>query len=115
MDSLALKISRNHKEKYLAEFSEDDFRDKVLRPLLHRMGFEDGRDLCGPEEQGRDALFAEPHRLGGFRYVAVQTKKGPMTLASKPSKNVVAAIAQLRMAHETSYSVLHSRKMNVRP
>lgn len=115
MNSLALKISREHKEKYLEKFSEDDFRDQVVRPLLHRMGYHDGRDLCGPEEHGRDALFAEPRKLGGNRYIGVQTKKGSLNLAAKASKNIIDVTAQLRTALESTYCLISPHKMRIKP
>ena len=45
------------KQEYLRAFSEDDFRDQVLRPLFLRKGLTDGRDYCGPTEEGKDCLF----------------------------------------------------------
>lgn len=112
---LAFGISRDHKEKYLEKYSEDDFRDKIVRPLFLRMGYEDGRDLCGPEEHGRDALFCENHKLGGRRYVGLQTKKGNLSLAGTTRKNLIDAVTQVRTALETTYAVLIPTKQKIKP
>ena len=89
-------ISRFRKERYLRQLSEDDFRDTIVRPLFLRLGFSDGRDLCGPNEAGKDAVFTEVDRFGVTTIVAVQTKKGNLHLGSTASQNVISAITQLK-------------------
>lgn len=103
-------ISRFKKEKFLKEMSEDEFRDAVIRPLFFRLGYADGRDLCGPMEKGKDAIFKETDKLGMENYIAVQTKKGNLNMARTASTNVVEAITQLRTAIETSVPLTESRK-----
>ncbi len=103
-------ISRAKKMRFLLSMSEDAFRDRVVRPLLFRLGYQDGRELCGPKEAGKDAIFAETDKLGFTIIVAVQTKKGPLNLAKKASQNVVDAITQLRTALETSVVLLKDRR-----
>ena len=71
----AAAISRFKKERFLLSLSEDDFRDLVVRPLLLRQGLQDGRDLCGPFEEGKDALFVAIDQLGLQNIWVVQTKK----------------------------------------
>src|SRR2546423_1531959 len=53
----AATVSRFKKERYLKQLSEDEFRDRVVRPLLLLRGMKDGRDLCGPDEAGKDSIF----------------------------------------------------------
>lgn len=108
-------ISRLAKSRYLLKFSEDDFRDMVVRPLLLLKGLKDGRDLCGPTEQGKDALFYEVDRLEALRLIAVQTKKGTLNLAAKASQNIVDIVAQLRTAAQTSYAMLTPVRMKKKP
>ncbi|MCA2998821.1 MAG: NACHT domain-containing protein [Rhodocyclaceae bacterium] len=98
----------------MRSLSEDDFRDKVVRPLFLRLGFRDGRDLCGPNEHGKDAVFVEQDRLGLSAVVAVQTKKGNLNLASKASSNLVDAVTQMRTALET-FVVFVADRNKVRP
>jgi energy-coupling factor transporter ATP-binding protein EcfA2 len=94
-------IPRQKKDAFLRQMSEDDFRDRLLRPLFYRLGYKDGRDLCGPFEKGKDAVFLDENRLGKTDVIAVQTKKGNLTLASKASASIITAITQLRTALET--------------
>ena len=115
MSDLKLNFTRTHKEKYLIDHSEDDFRDTVVRRLFYRMGYQDGRDLCGPEEHGRDALFVEQHKLGGNRYIGLQTKRGNLNLASKASQNLVDVTAQLRTALQTEYVLIHPYRQAIKP
>ncbi len=108
-------ISRLQKERFLLKLSEDAFRDQVVRPLLLLKGFQDGRDLCGPNEQGKDALFYEYDKLGNFELSAVQTKKGRINLAAKATENITNLVAQLRTAASTAYPLLTPVKSKVRP
>lgn len=107
-------ISRFKKERYLLSLSEDDFRDKVVRPLFLRSGYTDGRDLCGPAEHGKDTVFAETDKLGLCSYTAVQTKKGHLNLAGKASHNLINAITQLKTALETTL-IIAASKQKVKP
>jgi hypothetical protein len=74
----------------------------------------DGRDLCGPNEAGKDTIFAETDRLNFTIIVAVQTKRGNLNLARDASRNLVEAITQLKTALETPVSLLNPRR-KVRP
>jgi hypothetical protein len=107
-------IPRFKKERHLRSLSEDEFRDTVVRPLLLRLGYQDGRDLCGPSEAGKDAIFVETNRLGLIDVIALQTKKGNLSLASQASANLVAAVTQLRTALEAPVSML-AQKEPMRP
>ena len=79
-------ISRFKKERFIRSMSEDEFRDKVVRPLFLRKQFKDGRDLCGPQEEGKDTIFVEMNRLGFPVLYAVQTKKGNLKKSDKCHK-----------------------------
>lgn len=102
-------ISRTKKEKFLKQYSEDAFRDEIIRPLLLRMGYSDGRDLCGPTEYGKDAVFCEKNKLGQVEYTAIQTKKGNLNLAAKASQNLISAISQLRTALEITIPIVKQK------
>jgi hypothetical protein len=97
----AQAVSRAKKERYLISLSEDKFRDEVLRPLLLRQGLQDGRELCGPTEEGKDTLFVAVDQLGMDNVYVVQTKKGSMNLAGKASQNTTVAATQLKTALDT--------------
>lgn len=97
----AATISRFKKERFLRSISEDEFRDKVVRPLFLRQGLMDGRELCGPFEKGKDTLFVARDPLGMQNVYVVQTKRGQLNLAKKASANVVEAATQLKTALQT--------------
>lgn len=111
---IASTISRFKKEKYLKSLSEDEFRDEVVRPLFLRLGLKDGRDLCGPQEAGKDAIFSQNDIFGHPKLIAVQTKKGNLNLGSTASTNLIAAITQIRTALATEV-VLLIPKLSRRP
>ena len=103
-------ISRIKKEEYLLNYTEDEFRDLIIRPLFFEKGFKDGRELCGPLEEGKDSLFSEKDKLGYTLFYAVQTKKGNLNMAAKASGNVNNAIAQLRTALATKIPLIMPKK-----
>ena len=100
------RISRAKKYKYLSALKEAEFRDLVVRPLMLRQGMQDGRDLCGPTEEGKDAIFTHTDPLGNIDIYAVQTKVGGLNLASKASQNLVTALTQVRTALSIPISLL---------
>ncbi len=108
-------ISCVAKERFILKLSEDEFRDRVIRPVFLLKGYKDGRDLCGPTEQGKDAIFCNHDLLGNLEVTAVQTKKGSLNLAAKASHNIVDIAAQLRTAANTSYVLLIPARVKVKP
>jgi energy-coupling factor transporter ATP-binding protein EcfA2 len=94
-------ISRFKKDRYLLSLTEDDFRDQVVRPLFLRQNLKDGRDLCGPTEKGKDAVFISIDQLSLKNLYVVQTKKGKINMAKTATTNVVEIITQLRTALNT--------------
>jgi hypothetical protein len=82
----AKTISRFRKERFLLIFSEDAFRDELVRPLFLRRGFEDGRDFCGPTERGKDSIFISRDLLGVVDIYAIQTKKGKLNCSKKQQR-----------------------------
>lgn len=103
-------ISRFKKEKYLRSLSEDDFRDLIIRPLFHRMGFGDGRDLCGPLEKGKDTVFTSATPWGTYDLYAVQTKIGSLNMGKSASQNVVEAVTQLKTAAQTKIPLIKTKE-----
>ena len=53
-------ISRFKKERFVRSLSEDEFRDKIIRPLFLRKGFTDGREMCGSRKHGSQ-IRSLPH------------------------------------------------------
>src|SRR5438045_2499992 len=89
---IAQKLPDAKKRQVLESLSEDDFRDKVIRPLYRRMKLKHLRETCGADEQGKDCLFTADDPLGAQMVIAVQTKRGGLSLAgSTPSNNLIVA------------------------
>ena len=102
-------FSQADKEQYLGSLSEADFREVVVRRLFKRLGYHDGRDLCGPEEEGKDSVFFETDRMGVRSLVCVQTKKGSVTLAADANKNLHDLRAQLRTALDSPFKCVQTK------
>lgn len=90
------------KKQFLAEFSEDDFRDKVVRPLYILKGLVHGKDVCGTTEEGKDCYFWGDDIIRGRILYAVQTKRGDIKMSANARDNVLNAIAQVKMALGTT-------------
>jgi hypothetical protein len=106
----AKQMSRFKKEKHLLQLSEDAFRDLVVRPLFFRLGLTDGRDLCGPDEEGKDSVFFKTDPIRKRVMYAVQTKRGNINMSRKATENITEAVAQLRTALQTSLTILNPRE-----
>lgn len=89
------------KKKYLANFSESEFRDKVIRPIYLLKGFELGKDTCGPDEEGKDCYFWFKDPIRKRALYVIQTKRGDLKLSSKLRDNVTVAHAQMQTALQT--------------
>ena len=103
-------ISRFKKERFLLSMTEDEFRDRVVRPLFLRQGLLDGRDMCGPNEKGKDAIFISVDALGMENIYVIQTKKGSLTMSRRVGDNVVEATTQLKTAVTTSILLIAEHK-----
>ena len=50
------------------------FGDRLIKPLLNRLGYYGVSEQHGSQEFGKDFVFSELHRLGGMRHYAAQVK-----------------------------------------
>lgn len=105
-----IAIPREEKKSRLARMSENDFRDRIVRPVFLARNCRDGRDFHGPDEDGKDVVFIEDDKFGQPRVICVQTKKGNLTMASDASANIETAVTQMRVALNTQISLLESRE-----
>ncbi|MCW5557464.1 MAG: NACHT domain-containing protein, partial [Verrucomicrobiae bacterium] len=103
----------SEKTRFLGELSEDDFRDRVVRPLFLRIGLRDGRDNCGPTEAGKDAIFVFKDAFDREEFWVVQTKRGAITLGADPQKNLLGYVTQMRTALDTKIPWQQSRKKSL--
>jgi len=53
---------------------EAEFREKLVKSLLNRLGYYGVSEQHGTQEFGKDFVFSELHRLGGMRHFAAQVK-----------------------------------------
>ena len=67
---------------------------------------QDGRDLCGVNERGKDAIFVSIDELGIESLYAIQTKKGTLTMSRRVGENLIEAITQLKTAIATPVPIL---------
>ncbi|MEA2553049.1 MAG: hypothetical protein QOJ65_1225 [Fimbriimonadaceae bacterium] len=102
--------SHASKLAYLASFSEDDFRDLCVRPLLKLLGMTYYRDLCGVDEEGKDAILIGRGPLQEEMVYAIQTKKGKITMAASANEDLLTALRQVRMSAETVIDLPWARR-----
>lgn len=110
LQRLASFVPRTRKQRFLLQMSEDDFRDKVVRPLFLQQGYTDGRETCGPNEQGKDCYFTKTAELSGTDVFVIQTKVGKITKTAKAKDNLDNLVVQLRTAIETSVPIIADKK-----
>lgn len=108
MDALIIPVLT--KRKFVAALNEDDFRDRLVRPLFLRKGFVHGAELCGPTEAGKDCFFRAPAPFGGDYIAVLQTKTGNLNMGREPSKNVEEAATQLRTAMAAMVQDIKSKR-----
>src|SRR5262245_17652667 len=95
------------KQKFLVDMTEDEFRDRVVRPFYILRGLEHGKDLCGPDEDGKDCYFFGKDVIRGKILYAVQTKRGDLKMSRIAKDNVVSAATQMKTALSTTVRRLH--------
>lgn len=103
---LVAKIPLSQKKKFLVDFTEDEFRDKVVHPLFQAQGYEFGKDTCGPDEEGKDSYYWIEYPLVGRTLTVVQTKRGKLNMSKKPRENVEEAATQMKTAINTEVNDL---------
>lgn len=59
--------------------NEVEFTKEIVIPTLQALGFVDVRYNGGPDELGKDVLFAEITRIGGKRHLGAQIKYGDIS------------------------------------
>lgn len=103
------EIPESKKHEHLLSLSEDEFRDQLLRPLLLKLGLEDGRDYCGRDEYGKDCLFVSRDAMG-INVYTIQTKKGNINMSRKATENLLEAAAQIRMMLEVEIPLIEQKR-----
>lgn len=90
------------KQAFLESMTEDEFREKVVTRIFRYQGIESYRDLCGTDEDGKDAYFYQKGPFDSFVVHAVQTKATSITMgASDPTRSLLTCVSQLRTLLQT--------------
>jgi len=76
-------------EEFSQYKNEADFRDRMLIPLISRLGYSMVVNYHGQREFGRDIVFGEIDRFGHVQYSAMQVKFEP-SLGQATSHGLVA-------------------------
>ncbi len=71
---------------------EAEFRAEFVKPLLQKLCDLEVAETHGPEEYGKDFVFAELDRLGCVRYCAVQVKHCKLLRKGTQSEDLLRAI-----------------------
>jgi hypothetical protein len=79
-------IPMKQKEQAIEALTEDQFRDRSIRPLFLKKDFTHGEEMCGSDEQGKDCYFTIVDQMGVEMIYAVQTKAGNLNMVSIASK-----------------------------
>ena len=79
---------------------EAQFREGLVKPLLNRLGYYGVSELHGTQEFGKDFVFSELHRLGGFRHYAAQVKHEKKI---RQGASVDGLLSQVRQAFATPF------------
>jgi hypothetical protein len=74
--------------------NEAHFRREFIRPLLNRLGFHGVAEQHGTQEYGKDFVFSELHRLGGFRHYAAQVKHEETIHQGKAVDDLLSQVRQ---------------------
>ncbi len=107
-------LSRFKKDRFLKSLTEDDFRDRAIRPLMLRSGYSDGRDLCGPSSTEKIQSSCRRISWGLQQSSRYKLQRGILTLLAQLQRNLLDAITQLKTALETPI-VLLSKKQSAEP
>ncbi len=94
-------MPNSKKKEFLKGMLENEFRDKVVRPLYILKGLQHGKDICGVDEDGKDCYFYNDDPIRGRILYAVQTKRGDIKKSSSARDNLMNAMTQLRTALST--------------
>ncbi len=85
---------------------EDSFRKDFVRPLLNKLGFFLVTDFHGTLEFGKDFVFSELNRFGGFRHYGAQVKHEKTI---RLGKSVDDLMTQINMAFTCPFKLPDSK------
>lgn len=84
--------------QFLQTLSEPEFTELVLIPLLHAMHYTEIRNTHGPQEYGKDLVFADQKPLEGEIYYAGVVKQRKLKGAVSDSLSIREVVYQAKQA-----------------
>ncbi len=101
----------------LVRLSENDFRIKVLIPLLRALGCIKVDDWQGNQENGKDLYFAYRDVFGRIQHCCAFIKRGELVKGTRrPGKTDIRTYAsQLSEAFETDFANPFDNSVQIRP
>jgi glutaredoxin-related protein len=84
-------------QQKLIAFSEKELQSRIIEPLLRADGFEQVRDVSGPNEKGKDLIAIKTEMSGSILY-AIQIKKIEVTGKVQTTTSLLNLFHQLKQA-----------------
>lgn len=101
----------SEKKQLIQNLSEDDLRQKVIIPLLSKLGFIDPIHHHHAGEKGKDIVCKEyDPKFKKTKYLAVIVKKGDVTGSSSGSDGYFNVINQIKQAINEPYKHIYELK-----
>jgi hypothetical protein len=101
----------SEKKEYIQSLSEDDFRKKVIIPLLSKLGFHDPIHNHHAGEKGKDIVCKDYDPVfKKSKHIAVVVKKGDVTGSSSSSNGYFNVINQVKQAINEPYKHIYELK-----
>lgn len=101
----------SEKKQFTQNLTEDDLRQKVLIPLLSKLGFIDPIHHHHTGEKGKDIICKEYDPVfKKTKYIAVVVKKGNITGSSSSSDGYFNIINQIKQAINEPYKHIYELK-----
>lgn len=104
-------MNLSEKKQLIQNLTEDEFRQKVLIPLLSKLGFIDPIHHHHAGEKGKDVICKEYDAVfKKTKYLAVIVKKGNITGSSSSSDGYFNVINQVKQAINEPYKDIYELK-----
>ena len=101
----------SEKKQQIQSLSEDDLRQKVIIPLLSKLGFVDPIHHHHAGEKGKDIVCKEyDPKFKKFTYLAVIVKNGDVTGSSSNSNGYFNVINQVKQSLNEPYKHVYELK-----
>jgi hypothetical protein len=101
-------MTNKEKNEFIQNFKEDELREKLLVPLLSKMGFIDPIIHHHSNEKGKDIIFKEyDSKFKKTNYIAVVVKAGDVNGSASGSSSYFTLINQVKQALNEPYKHIY--------